>query len=269
MLGRLRDAMAQTKLDRRRVGIVGLVVVASAATLAIAGVGDESGAADAKRRQKPRRDRARRGGGDRATNPRNDRGGKRAADREERQAALAEERQAARSDRRARRIAARADGDRAGNGETHLQRATKTPTATPTKTPSAGGGGKNDHRGGGNDNDNIVGGRAGEAGDRLRRRGRKLTGAKGKGNDNESGIHVTRDPATGALTVQTGNIDYESGGDGSMSVSTNNITFDQEPIPTPTPFPIGSTAGRTPAATVPALIVTPSPEGGNNTEFPS
>ena len=93
--------------------------------------------------------------------------------------------------------------------------------------------------GGGGDRD-IVGGRIGEVADRLRQRGEKLTGANGSGGgDDEPNISVIRD-ADGAITIDTGNIFFESA-----------------PDPDPFPFPFPGFPAADPGRT-------PRPDGGDN-----
>ncbi len=92
---------------------------------------------------------------------------------------------------------------------------------------------------GGGDRD-IVGGRIGEAADRLRRRGEKLTGAEGNGGgDEEPNISVIRDD------------------DGGITIDTGNIFFESPPAPDPFPFPV-------PGFPVKEAEPTPRPDGGDN-----
>ena len=96
-----------------------------------------------------------------------------------------------------------------------------------------------DEADGGGDRD-IVGGRIGEAADRLRRRGEKLTGAEGNGGgDEEPNISVIRDD------------------DGGITIDTGNIFFESAPDPNPFPFPVPGFPTR-------EAKPTPRPDGGDN-----
>ena len=114
--------------------------------------------------------------------------------------------------------------------------------------------------GGGNDDD-PVGGRIGEAADRLRRRGEKLTGADGSNRDAEGpedDIAVTFDPATGGLDVATDNIALIRDDEGAITIDTDNIFFERGPDPEPTSFLGPGFPG------VVAPLPTPGADGGDN-----
>lgn len=108
-------------------------------------------------------------------------------------------------------------------------------------TANGGGGG----RGGGND---PVGGRAGDAADKLRHRGEKLTGFDGKQKDNGGnndtgtdydgdGIDASVDPQTGSVGFDNGNISFIQNDDGSATIVTDNIELERGPDPKPFEFP--------------------------------
>jgi len=103
----------------------------------------------------------------------------------------------------------------------------------------------------------LVGGRVGEAAERLRRRGERLTGADGGGDaDEEDDIAVSVDPATDGLEIETDNISFIRDDDGAITIDTDNIFFERGPEPETTLFP---TPGI-PAVPEP----TPRPDGGDN-----
>jgi hypothetical protein len=85
------------------------------------------------------------------------------------------------------------------------------------------------------DDDNPVGGRAGEAAERLRERAARLTGADGRDNDRggndpgETDMNISSDPETGAFAFDNGNIAFIRDDDGSFFVQTGNITFESGP----------------------------------------